>query len=100
MAKLENDYKPKLLERIEARFPGCLILKNDEQLRAGIPDMLVLIGPYWAMLEVKRSKDELKHLRPNQAHYVQWLNGMGFSAFIYPENEAEVLDAIQDAFGA
>lgn len=98
MTKLENDYKSKLIKRIEARFPGCFIMKNDEQLCPGIPDMTILYGPYWAVLEVKRSKDELKHLRPNQAHYVHWLSGMGFSAFIYPENETEVLDAIQRAF--
>jgi hypothetical protein len=100
MARLENIYQGQLIERIKERFPGCLVIKNDEQYLQGIPDLTILYGPHWAVLEVKRSEAELKHLRPNQAHYVQWLNGMGFSAFIYPENEAEVLDAIQDAFGA
>lgn len=96
MGKLENEYKRGLKKRIEARFPGCLILKNDEQLLPGIPDMTILYGPVWAVLEVKRSAFE--PFRPNQEHYLDRLNEMGFAAVIYPENEAEVLGEIQRAF--
>lgn len=95
MGKLENDYKAGLKKRIEDRFPGCLVLKNDEQLLPGIPDMTILYGPSWAVLEVKRSADA--PFRPNQEYYLDRLNQMGFATVIYPEIEEEVLDAIQRA---
>lgn len=93
MAKRENAYQPGLIKRIEARFPGCLILKNDEQYLQGIPDLTVLTDKGWAVLETKRGEKAPK--RPNQDHYVDRLNGLGFSAFINPSNEEEVLDAFQ-----
>jgi hypothetical protein len=97
MGRLENAYKRGLKRRIEERFPGCLVLKNDEQLVQGIPDMLVLFGPYYALLEVKSSRDA--PMRPNQAYYItQVLDMDGIAFFIYPENEDEVLDEIQRAF--
>lgn len=98
MAKRENDYQSGLIKRIEKRFPGCFVLKNDEQYRQGTPDLTVLYGPRWAVLEVKRSEDELNNSVPNQLHYVDRLNGMGYSSFIYPQNEERVLDEIQRAF--
>jgi hypothetical protein len=98
MAKRENQYQQKLIKKIEARFPGCFVVKNDEQYIQGIPDLTVLHGKRWAVLEVKRSEKERLDPEPNQEHYVERLNGMGCSAFIYPEIEGEVLDAIQAAF--
>lgn len=98
MGKLENKYKSELRQRISDRFPGCIILKNDEQLISGIPDMTILYGPYWAVLEVKRNARA--PFEPNQEHYLEYLNGMGFASVIYPEIEEEVLDAIQRAFGS
>jgi hypothetical protein len=50
------------------------------------------------MLEVKRSVHETPE--PNQEYYVAMFNAMSFAAFIYPENEDEVLNALQSAFGA
>lgn len=93
MVKKENDYQSKLIPRIKARFPGCEVLKNDSQYIQGIPDLTVLTEDGWALLEVKRSADEPK--QPNQEHYVNRFNEMGFSAFIHPLNEEEVLDAFQ-----
>lgn len=98
MAQRENDYQGGLIKRIEQRFPGCFVMKNDEQYRQGTPDLTILHGDRWAVLEVKRSRDELKKPVPNQSHYVDRLNDMGFSSFIYPENEDEVLDEVQRAF--
>jgi hypothetical protein len=98
VAKRENDYQGKLIKRIEKRFPDCFVMKNDEQYRAGTPDLTILHKDRWAVLEVKRNKSELKNPVPNQEHYVERLNGMGYSAFIYPENEAEVLDEVQRSF--
>jgi hypothetical protein len=97
MARRENSYQAELIKRLEARFPHCLILKNDEQYRQGIPDLTVLYGSRYALLEVKRSSTEAAE--PNQEYYVDLVNDMGsFAAFIFPENEAEVLDALQHAF--
>lgn len=96
MTKRENDYQAGLIKRIEARFPGCMVLKNDEQYRQGIPDLTILHTNGWAALEVKRSATERK--QPNQSYYVDRLNGMGFAAFIDPSNEEEVLNAVQRSF--
>lgn len=98
MAKRENAYQASLIKKIEELLPGSLVLKNDEQYLQGIPDLTVLYGERWAVLEVKRDEKEMKNLRPNQQHYVDRLNGMGFSAFIYPSNEQEVLNALQRSF--
>lgn len=95
-ANRENAYQAGLIARISMRFPGCFVLKNDEQYIQGIPDLTILHQGRWAALEVKRSKDE--PFRPNQEYYLERLNELGFASVIYPENEAEVLDAIQRAF--
>lgn len=92
----EGRFKDELTKDLEHMFPGCLILKNDEQYRQGIPDMLILFEDSWAILEVKQSANARRE--PNQAYYVDLLNKMSFSAFIYPENKQEVLDELQYAF--
>ena len=93
----ENKYQRGLRQRILDRFPGSIILKNDPNYIQGIPDLLVLYGPHWAMLEVK--KEAHAHHQPNQDYYVKKLDGMSFSSFIYPENEEVVLDEMERAFG-
>lgn len=99
MGKLENEYKRGLKKRIEARFPRCLVLKNDEQMLQGIPDITILWGSCYAVLEVKRSASA--PFRPNQEWYLEEVVMMGGIAFvIYPENEEEVLDAVQQSFEA
>lgn len=94
-AVLEREYQAELKKRIKKRFPGCLIVKQDEQQVQGILDLLILFNDRWAMLEVKRSADA-PH-RPNQDYYVQHFGQMSFAAFIYPENEEEVLNDLQQA---
>jgi hypothetical protein len=96
--KRENEYQPKLKAKLERRFPGCFILKNDEQYLPGIPDLMVLYRGKWAALEVKRDQKARNNPEPNQEYYVDLLNSIGYSAFIYPEVEEEVLDALQQAF--
>lgn len=96
--KLERDYQPGLIDRICMRFPGCYVLKNDEQYLPGIPDLTILYGRHWAVLEVKKSPKE--PYQPNQQYYLEELGQMSFTATIFPENEEEVLDALQSAFGA
>lgn len=94
----ENAYQAQLIRKLKCMFPGCQVLKNDSQYVQGILDLTLLWGPYWAMLEVKASASATE--RPNQAYYVEQMNGMSFAAFIYPENETEVLTALQEAFAS
>jgi len=99
MGKLERDYQAGLIDRMERRFPGCLIQKLDTQYRQGIPDLLILHGPYWAILEVKRKRPtKASDFEPNQEWYIEQLNQMSFSACIYPENEEDVLHEMELAF--
>lgn len=93
---LESGYKTKLVRTLKSMFPGCMILKNDPDHIQGIPDLMILFGRHWAALEVKRSANA--PIRPNQPYYVNKLNGMSFAAFIYPENEEDVLHELQIAF--
>ena len=92
----ENQYQAKLIKKLEFMFPGCVILKNDSGLRQGILDLTLLYGNKWASLEVKRSA--IAPVQPNQDYYVRQLDEMSFAAYIYPENEEEVLIALQQAF--
>lgn len=93
----ESTYQSDLIKKLNELFPGCVILKNDPSYRQGVPDLIILHGASWAMLEVKKSANATE--RPNQRYYVESLNAMSFSAFIYPENEDEVLHELQLAFG-
>jgi hypothetical protein len=97
MSKAETHYQNALIARIKDRLPGAFVTKNDPHEYQGIPDLLVLWRDKWAMLEVKI--EEFADQQPNQGYYVQLFDGMSFAAFIYPENEEEVLSALQSAFG-
>lgn len=94
---LESQYQAELIKRIIARFgeDRTRVQINDPNLpgQQGIPDLTVYIGPYWFFLEVKAS--EKSKLRPNQEWWVKKWGEQTFCSFIYPENEVEVLDAIQ-----
>ena len=95
-ADLEAKYQLELIPRIEARFPGCWVLKNDSGYRQGIPDLIILYRNKWAMLEVKAYEGAEE--QPNQDWYIREFDNMSFGAFIYPENEEEVLHDLQQAF--
>jgi hypothetical protein len=94
----EAVYQGKLIRKLKRLFPGCVVLKNDPQYQQGILDLTLLWGQYWAMLEVKASPET--GLRPNQRYFVEQLDAMSFAAFIFPENEEEVLFALQEAFAS
>lgn len=92
----ENQYQAELKKRLKNMLPGCLVTKLDSSDIQGIPDLLILYKNKWAILEVKKDA-EAPH-RPNQDYYVNKLNDMSFSRFIFPENEEEVLNELYKAF--
>ena len=87
---LENKFQSKLIKELKKEFPGCMVLKNDPTYLQGVPDLLVLYKNKWCALEVKRSATA-KH-QPNQDYYVDKMNEMSHSAFIYPENKDQVMN--------
>lgn len=95
--KLERDFQKDLIKEIESRFPGSIVTKIQPYIQ-GIPDLLILYKNRWAMLEVKKSEEDAKHPRPNQPYYVNRLNEMSFSSFIYPENKEQVLNDMEQSF--
>lgn len=95
---LESKFKKDFLKEVDDIFPSCVILKNDPTFMPGVPDTIILWNDRWAMLEFKNAKGAAK--QPNQSYYVELLNAMSFAAFVYPENRNEVLDALQESFGA
>lgn len=93
-SRLESGFQDKLRKRLEEMFPGCMIFKMDQI--QGIPDLLVLYKNKWASLECKKSAKANR--RPNQEYYVERMNEMSFSSFIYPENREEVLSELRKTF--
>lgn len=98
MGKLERDFQRELIADLKRMFKGCIILKNDPTYIQGIPDLIILYGTRWASLEVKKSRTA-SH-RPNQEYYVELMDEMSFSRFIYPENKEEVLYELQETLFA
>lgn len=95
---LESKFQANLIKKIKNRFEGAIVLKNDSSYIQGIPDLLILWHERWAALECKKS--ETASRQPNQEYYVSLMDDMSFAAFIYPENEEDILDAIQRSFEA
>ena len=93
---LENKFQANLIKKIKKEYPGCIVIKNDPTYIQGIPDLLVLYKDKWVSLECKKSA-KARH-QPNQDYYVDQMNKMSFSRFIYPENEQEVLDELKHRF--
>ena len=96
MANLEKEFQSKLIKRLKILFDGCIVMKTDPSYIQGFPDLLILYKNKWAVLENKRSKNASK--QPNQEYYVELLDEMSFSRFVYPENIEEVLDELQQTF--
>lgn len=92
--KLESGFQDKLRKELLELFPGSMIFKMDQV--QGIPDLLVLHKNKWAALENKKSAKAKR--QPNQEYYVETMNEMSFSRFVYPENKNEVLDELKHFF--
>lgn len=94
--KRESKFQRDLKKEIKEMFPECIITKLDSGDIQGIPDLLILYKDRWATLENKREKNATH--RPNQDYYVEKMNKMSFSRFIYPENKDEVLLELKKNF--
>lgn len=92
----EAAYQHYLVNKLKDMFPDCYITKNDAGALQGVPDLLILWGNRWAMLEVKVSAKS--PVQPNQEYYVDLFSSMSFAAFVYPENEEQVLHDLQSTF--
>ena len=94
----ETAFERAFVKKLARIFPGCIILKGQSAQLQGIPDRLVIWRNRWAFLEFKRSKTAVR--QPNQEWYVGMLNDWSYASFVYPENEEQVLNEIQQALGA
>jgi hypothetical protein len=97
ISKLESKFQAELIKELKIMFPGCIVLKNDPNYIQGMPDLTVFWYDKWATLEVKKSRTASQ--QPNQQFYVDMMDSMSFSRFIYPENKEEVLYELQQSFG-
>lgn len=93
-SRLESGFQDRLIKELKELFPGCMTFKM-EQFQ-GIPDLLVLYKNKWASLECKKSAKAKR--QPNQEYYVEKMNDMSFSRFVYPENKEEVIRDLQQVF--
>lgn len=96
MGKLERDFQAGLIKDLKQMFPGCIVMKNDSSYIQGIPDLLILYKDKWASLEVKKASNANR--QPNQEYYVNQMNEMSFSRFIFPENKESVLNDLYQTF--
>lgn len=96
MSKLERDFQASLINELENRFEGCVVIKNDASYIQGIPDLTVFYKDKWAALECKKSKNA-PH-RPNQDYYINLMDSMSFARVVYPENKEVVLNELQHSF--
>lgn len=96
MSKLESKFQKELIDEVKQRYPGCVALKNDSSYIQGFPDWTILYEDKWAVLEVKIARGARK--QPNQEYYVEQLDKMSFSRFIFPENKDDVLNDLDTIF--
>lgn len=94
--KKESEFQSDLIKQIKKDLPGSLVLKNDSGYLQGIPDLVVMHGNKYALLEVKKSPDE-PH-QPNQDYYIDKAKQESFGKFIFPENKEEILSEMYDYF--
>lgn len=92
----ESQFQAKLISTIRTKWPSSIVLKNDPNYKQGIPDLLILYNNKWAALECKQ--DAHATHQPNQDYYVEYMNNMAFAKYIYPENQPEVLSALEEWF--
>lgn len=94
----ESQYQRYLIRKIGEMFPEAIVILTDPSYIQGLPDILILHGKKWAMLEVKTSVGA--PVQPNQVYYINMLDQMSFASFISPEVERDVLHELQQALRA
>lgn len=94
--KRENSFQGSLIKELKKIFPDCIVLKNDSSYIQGFPDLSIYVGDKWALLECKRSRNEIH--QPNQDFYIRKANVMSYGSFIYPENKDEVIEELKAYF--
>lgn len=92
----ETKFQSRLIKELKSRFEGSIVMKLDSGYKQGVPDLLILFGDRWATLECK--KNATASHRPNQDLYVERMNTMSFSRFIFPENKDAVLEELATFF--
>lgn len=95
-SKLERVFQANLIKELKERFDGCMVMKLDSSYKQGVPDLLILYKDKWATLECKNRANAKR--QPNQEYYVNTMDNMSFSRFIYPDNKEEVLNELQQTF--
>ena len=95
---LESKFQSELIKELEKIFPNCIVMNTDSAYIQGIPDLIILYKDRWASLECK--KEAFAKKQPNQEYYVNKMDKMSFSRFIYPENKEEVISELQRTFNA
>lgn len=89
---LESKFKADTLTAIRDMLPGCIIIHGNANSVQGIPDTLILYFNQWAGLEFKKTEKSIH--QPNQDIYVDMFNDWSFAAFIFPDNQREVLEQL------
>ena len=88
MSKVEREYQPHVIKRLQEEFPGGIVMKNDAGYRQGYPD---LIFTYGKTIHLETKRDDKASFRPNQYYYINLINEQGgFARSIRPENEEEI----------
>ena len=93
---LESKFQANFIKKVKRLYPDCIVLKNDPTYIQGIPDLLILYKDKWVSLECKKNANA-RH-QPNQDYYVNKMNGMSFSSFLYPENEEDIMNELKHRF--
>ena len=52
----ENKFQRKLIQEIEEKFPGSIVMKNDPNHIQGIPDLTILYKNRWATLDYRKKQ--------------------------------------------
>lgn len=95
---LESTFKKNIKDKLLTRFPDIEIFEPDSGKKRSVPDMLIFGPGAWAALEFKRSENSAH--QPNQDRRVERLSKKGYAAFIFPENEKEILHELEELFGS
>lgn len=94
---LESAYKRKLINIVKHDIcydNKVWVVRPNSTFNPGYPDLIFLIDRMWMALEVKRKASA--HISPLQNFLVEDMNSVGFARFVFPGNEKEVLDELQN----